>query len=955
MRHLKYWIGLGIVLGAMVSAQAQASWTLRNASLPGRTLRGIASTGTQLVAVGDTGTILTSSTGAAWTLRPSNTTSILFAVAAGPDLLVAVGANGVVRTSPDGITWTTRATTVTGTFYGAAYGNGRYVAVGVSGNLVSSVDGIEWAARPSGVGGTLRAVTWSNGQFVAVGDGGIVSTSSDGISWTGRNMGAGVTTSFYGIGASNGQFMAVGGGGAIRTSSDGVTWTPLTSKVASILNAVHRADGLWIVAGDGGVILTSSDGSDWTTRTSTATALLAGVGSLGGVKVVVGGTGTVRLSGDGLTWASPPALSANLNSVAHDAAKGFVAVGDASNALTSTDAIVWTKRTLASSQPAAGVLAAPGGFIAVGGNGTLQTSATGASWTTGNSGTTKVLYSVATSGNFYVGVAAEGKYITSPDGAAWTERSSPVTTNLYSVTYGNGQFVAVGAGGVILVSSNGTSWTSRGTSAFTGVLNSVTWAESQGLYIAVGAGAIYTSPTGTTWTPRTSPVSNTILYGVGNTGTFVTAVGANGTIITSADGVTWRIQSSGITSTLYSVTSSDSTIVAVGTGGVVMSARKGALPSVPAQTSPANAATAVPVRPHLTWGAAANATYYRVQIATESSFASPVVNDSVSGTSWSALQLSGNATYYWRVAAANSLGMSAYSSSRSFTTGAAPTAPPVTPTLISPTLFATGVTTPVTLTWSASAGTEFYRVQVSTSPNLNSGPYVAHDSMVTTTSYTLPTLAGGTNHYWRVNARNSLGTSAFPEAFMFQTLLQKPGKPTLLTPTGFSTNVNRATSMTWSAVSGASTYHIYLSIASDFGTVLVQDSTLTGTTYKPPFTLAPSTDFYWRVRAKNAAGTGDWSTAATFETGTTSSIASGPGLARFARMGGNEYLRFSLAAPGRVSVRVFDSQGRLLARVLDENRGGGEHTIRLPEGLGNALQFLEFRSGEGREWLKIHP
>lgn len=955
MKRLNYLLFAGVLLGTVLSTHAQAVWTLRNAALPVRTLRGVTSTGAQLVAVGDTGTILTSTTGAAWTLRPSGTTNILFSVAAGPNLLVAVGAQGTLRVSADAATWTTVTSTATGAFYGAAYGGGKFVAVGLNGAVFVSDNGTEWVSRPSGVSATLRAVTYANGQFVAVGDAGVVTGSTDGVNWTGRTMGTGITTAFYGITGNNGTFMAVGAGGRIRTSPDGATWTAQDSKVTSGLNSVHHVDGSWIVVGDGGVLLTSPNGTDWTTKSSSTTNLLLGVSSLGGTRVTVGGAGTVRVSADGTTWENPLAGANNLNSVAWSPTNGYVAVGDASSAYVSSNGVTWTRRSMAASGNAAGVTSAGGAFVAVGGL-NVQTSATGSTWNAiSPAPATKPLSAIAYSSTLplYVAVAGEGKYLTSPDGITWTERTSPVNTNLNSVTWGNGQFVIVGAGGVMLVSSNGTSWTSRGSSAFTGNLNSVAWADSQSMYVAVGAGAIFTSTTGTSWTARTSPVSSTVLYGVGNTGRFVTAVGANGSIIASQDGITWKTQPSGISTSLYSVTASDSLIVAVGVGGVAMTAPKAALPSVPAQVSPNHLATGVPVFPNLTWSAAANATSYRVQVSTDSSFASTLVNDSVSGTSWNALKLAGFTTYYWRVAGVSSLGVSAYSSKRSFTTGAAPTAPPATPTLISPALFATGVAIPVTLTWSAPAGTELYRVQVSTVSNFST--FLLNDSMVSTPSRQLTNLVGGTNYYWRVSARNSLGSSAFTETSMFQTLLTVPGKPTLLTPGPFETNVNRATSMTWSPVTGAAAYKIQVSLASTFATLLLQDTALTGTSYKPPTALAASTDFFWRVSAKNAAGTGEWSTAAKFTTGTVSALAGGPRLARYARVGGDAMLRFALSEPERVRVRLYDSQGRLLAVLLDENRPVGEHALRIPANLGSSLHFLEFRSGEGREWLKLHP
>ena len=68
---------------------------------------------------------------------------------------------------------------------------------------------------------------------------------------------------------------------------------------------------------------------------------------------------------------------------------------------------------------------------------------------------------------------------------------SNITLAQHSVTYSEslGLFVAVGASGIVLTSSDGISWTSR-TSGVSTVLWSVTYSESLGLFVAVGASGI---------------------------------------------------------------------------------------------------------------------------------------------------------------------------------------------------------------------------------------------------------------------------------------------------------------------------------------------------------------------------------------------------------------------------------------------------------------------------------
>jgi len=65
----------------------------------------------------------------------------------------------------------------------------------------------------------------------------------------------------------------------------------------------------------------------------------------------------------------------------------------------------------------------------------------------------------------------------------------------------------VGQSGTILTSSEGTSWTER-TSGISEYLNGVTYGN--GLFVTVGWGTILTSSDGTTWTERTSGTSRNL-------------------------------------------------------------------------------------------------------------------------------------------------------------------------------------------------------------------------------------------------------------------------------------------------------------------------------------------------------------------------------------------------------------------------------------------------------------
>ncbi len=89
-------------------------------------------------------------------------------------------------------------------------------------------------------------------------------------------------------------------------------------------------------------------------------------------------------------------------------------------------------------------------------------------------------------------------------------------------------------------------------------------------------------------------------------------------------------------------------------------------------TSPANGAEAVALATNFTWAAAAGATDYEIQIATDAAFTNVVESATVASTSYSSAGLSVYTVYFWRVRATNGCGNGDYSSLFSFRTDADP-------------------------------------------------------------------------------------------------------------------------------------------------------------------------------------------------------------------------------------------------------------------------------------------
>src|SRR5688572_18224200 len=166
-RGISFLIWLSSAMSAFCSAAPREPW-LSVTPPPAHSLYGIAFGNGLFVAVGDFGTILTSTDGANWTARTAGTNQINFSAATfGDNGFVAVGGTResstqpVVWTSSDGITWTPRDLSslnmAFGWFQGVTFGKGLYVAVGgnfATNSIATSTDGIHWTGRDSRLSNT---------------------------------------------------------------------------------------------------------------------------------------------------------------------------------------------------------------------------------------------------------------------------------------------------------------------------------------------------------------------------------------------------------------------------------------------------------------------------------------------------------------------------------------------------------------------------------------------------------------------------------------------------------------------------------------------------------------------------------------------------------------------------------------------------------------------------------
>ncbi len=142
--------------GSAVLSGDGTNWTIEDLSnLQGAVnLEDVAWLGDRYIAVGKSGTIVTSSAdGSAWTLQDAGAnvaTTSLNAVANNIDRIVVVGTNGTILNSVDGVVWVELANFTNNDLNDISWDGSQFTVVGSNDTILTSPDGINWASHVPG-------------------------------------------------------------------------------------------------------------------------------------------------------------------------------------------------------------------------------------------------------------------------------------------------------------------------------------------------------------------------------------------------------------------------------------------------------------------------------------------------------------------------------------------------------------------------------------------------------------------------------------------------------------------------------------------------------------------------------------------------------------------------------------------------------------------------------------
>ena len=188
----------------------------------------------------------------------------------------------------------------------------------------------------------------------------------------------------------------------------------------------------------------------------------------------------------------------------------------------------------------------------------------------------------------------------------------------------------------------------------------------------------------------------------------------------------------------------------------------------------------------------------------------------------------------------------------------AATTPPAAPSLYLPANGATGTSLSPILSWNASGGAASYTLQYDDDSLFAGGE---SQSGLTGTSFKInKALVNATNYYWRVNASNNAGISAWSNVFNFTTTAAAlPDTAILLFPAQNDTGVSKSPAFIWKAAAGAAKYGLQVATSNSFAQAAIFSSLsdLTDTSLVI-LGLAPGVTYFWRAKAGNEAGYSAW-------------------------------------------------------------------------------------------------
>lgn len=188
---------------------------------------------------------------------------------------------------------------------------------------------------------------------------------------------------------------------------------------------------------------------------------------------------------------------------------------------------------------------------------------------------------------------------------------------------------------------------------------------------------------------------------------------------------------------------------------------------------------------------------------------------------------------------------------------------PEAPLLVSPPDGKDDLEDDVTFVWNTVKGAHSYSLEISPSQDFTNIVY--SQAGITDTSITIGEIETYSMQYWRVRAATLGGTLSNWSAVRSLMLVGQLTQPVLTSPGDGVQNQPTALTFRWDEVPGADNYNLQISTVPNFSSTFIDVENIPQTDYYVDG-LDYDRTYYWRVRGRNDAGFGPWSSVWSFET-----------------------------------------------------------------------------------------
>ena len=169
------------------------------------------------------------------------------------------------------------------------------------------------------------------------------------------------------------------------------------------------------------------------------------------------------------------------------------------------------------------------------------------------------------------------------------------------------------------------------------------------------------------------------------------------------------------------------------------------------------------------------------------------------------------------------------------------------------------------LSWHEADGAETYQIRLTDNSDFDN--LILDETDLEDTTLTLDQkLENNESYHWKVRAINENGESDWSDSSSFLTVPEIPDQVTLIAPENEVQDWSTEPNFQWEPAERAYHYQLQVADNDDFDDLLVDMADLDTTQTFSSEILEHETTYFWRVRATNTGGKGEWSTSRSLTT-----------------------------------------------------------------------------------------